>query len=57
MSQAGLRALPVVPPAAPDLLLRGFEPPAADVEGTDLVTLLRPAYLLMAGQAEAAEDA
>jgi len=50
MTQAALRALPVVPPAAPDLLLRGFEPPAVEVDGMDLPALLGPAYRLMAGQ-------
>jgi uncharacterized Zn finger protein len=46
---ARLRALPPAAPAPPDLLLRGFEPPAIDVAGQDLVTLLRPAYEVMAG--------
>jgi uncharacterized Zn finger protein len=50
MTQAALRALPVVPPAAPDLLLRGFEPPVVEVDGMDLPALLGPAYRLMAGQ-------
>jgi uncharacterized Zn finger protein len=55
MSQARLRSLPVVPAAAPDLLLRTFEPPAVQVRGKDLVTLLTPAYRWLAGQDEADE--
>jgi uncharacterized Zn finger protein len=50
MTQARLRSLPAVPAAAPDLLLRTFEPPAVAVRGMDLVTLLTPAYRLLAGQ-------
>jgi uncharacterized Zn finger protein len=53
LSPARLRALPPVPPAPADLLLRGFEPPLIQVQGQDLVTLLRPAYELMAGSADA----
>ena len=49
MSQAALRARPVTPAAAPDVLLRTFEPPPVDVRGKDLVTVLRPAYLRMSG--------
>jgi len=49
MSQAALRARPVTPAAAPDVLLRTFEPPDIEVRGKDLVTLLRPAYLRMTG--------
>jgi uncharacterized Zn finger protein len=52
MSQARLRSLPAVPAAAPDLLLRTFEPPAAQVRGKDLAALLRPAYQRLAGQDE-----
>jgi uncharacterized Zn finger protein len=44
MSTARLRALPPVPAAAPDLLLRTFEPPQLQVRNTDLITLLGPAY-------------
>ena len=54
MSQARLRSLPAVPAAAPDLLLRTFEPPAVPVRGKDLVTLLTPAYRRLAGQDEEA---
>jgi len=52
MSQARLRSLPAVPAAAPDLLLRTFEPPAVQVRGKDLAELLRPAYQRLAGQNE-----
>jgi uncharacterized Zn finger protein len=52
MSQARLRSLPAVPAAAPDLLLRTFEPPAVQVRGKDLAELLRPAYQRLAGQGE-----
>jgi uncharacterized Zn finger protein len=44
MSTARLRALPPAPAAPPDLLLRTFEPPPVVVRGSDLVTLLTPAY-------------
>jgi uncharacterized Zn finger protein len=44
MSVQRLRALPPVPAAAPDLLLRTFEPPPVQVRNADLVTLLAPAY-------------
>jgi uncharacterized Zn finger protein len=46
MSQARLRALaaPAVAPAAPDLLLRMFEPPPVTVRGQDLRDILAPAY-------------
>jgi uncharacterized Zn finger protein len=50
MTQARLRSLPAVPAVAPDLLLRTFEPPAVQVRGQDLVSLLTPAYLRLAGQ-------
>jgi uncharacterized Zn finger protein len=53
MTQARLRALPAVPAVPPDLLLRMFEPPAVQVRGQDLVTLLTPAYLRLAGQDDA----
>ncbi len=49
MSQAALRARPVTAAAAPDVLLRTFEPPVVEVRGKDLITLLRPAYLWMTG--------
>ena len=55
MSQARLRSLSAVPAAAPDLLLRTFEPPAIGVRGKDLVTLLTPAYRRLAGQDEAGD--
>jgi uncharacterized Zn finger protein len=44
MSTQRLRALPPVPAAAPDLLLRTFDPPLVQVRKTDMVTLLTPAY-------------
>jgi hypothetical protein len=53
MSQARLRSRPAVPAAPPGLLLRTFEPPVIAVRGTDLVTLLTPAYRRLAGQDEA----
>jgi uncharacterized Zn finger protein len=56
MSAARLRALPPAPATAPDLLLRTFEPPAAEVRGTDLRTLLTPAYLLLASADGPAAD-
>ena len=36
-----------------DLVLRAFEPPAIQVRGKDLATLLTPAYRRLAGQDEA----
>ncbi len=48
LSPARLRALPSAAAAPADLLLRGFEPPAIEAGGKDLLTLLRPAYDLMA---------
>jgi uncharacterized Zn finger protein len=47
LSPARLRALPPAAPAPADLLLRTFEPPFITAGGMDLVTLLRPAYLVM----------
>jgi uncharacterized Zn finger protein len=46
LSQARLRALaaPPVTPAAPDLLLRMFDPPSLTVRGKDLRTVLSAAY-------------
>jgi len=49
LSSARLRALPPAPAAPPDLLLRSLEPPLITVGGMDLVTLLRPAYMVMTG--------
>jgi uncharacterized Zn finger protein len=54
LSVARLRALPPATPAPGDLLLRSLDPPMITAGGKDLVTLLRPAYLLMAGESEAA---
>ncbi len=50
LSLARLRARPVAPAAAPDLMLRMFEPPPVVVRRRDLATLLRPAYLRMTGE-------
>lgn len=52
MSQARLRARPVVPAAVPDVLLRTFEPPQTRIRGRALVELLTPAYLRMTGTSE-----
>jgi uncharacterized Zn finger protein len=49
LSPARLRALPPATAAPADLLLRSLEPPMITAGGRDLVTLLRPAYQLMAG--------
>jgi uncharacterized Zn finger protein len=49
LSPARLRALPPATAAPADLLLRSLEPPMITAGGLDLVTLLRPAYQLMAG--------
>jgi uncharacterized Zn finger protein len=49
MSLARLRARPVIPATAPDLLLRTAPPPRIDVRGRDLETLLAPAYERIAG--------
>jgi hypothetical protein len=54
LSAARLRALPPAIPAPADLLLRSLDPPMITAGGMDLVTLLRPAYSLMAGEASAA---
>ena len=58
LSAARLRALPPATPAPADLLLRSLDPPMITAGGLDLVTLLRPAYSLMAGESEpgAGED-
>jgi uncharacterized Zn finger protein len=53
LSPARLRALPPAPAAPADVLLRSFEPPLITAGGMDLVTLLRPAYLVMTGAADA----
>jgi uncharacterized Zn finger protein len=53
LSPARLRALPPAPATPADLLLRSFEPPFITAGGMDLVTLLRPAYLVMTGSDEA----
>jgi uncharacterized Zn finger protein len=55
MSPARLRTLPPVPPAPPDLLLRTFEPPPVVVRGSDLPTLLTPAYQRLAAPDEPAD--
>jgi uncharacterized Zn finger protein len=54
LSAARLRALPPATPAPADLLLRSLDPPMITAGGMDLVTLLRPAYPLLAGDAAAA---
>jgi uncharacterized Zn finger protein len=51
LSAARLRWLPPAVPAPPDLLLRSVAPPLLTAGGQDLPTLLRPAYLAMAGDA------
>jgi uncharacterized Zn finger protein len=56
LSAARLRALPPATPAPADLLLRSLDPPRITAGGKDLVTLLRPAYVLMAGEAAAAGE-
>ena len=56
ISHAALRARPVTPAAAPDVLLRTFAPPPIDARGEDLVTLLRPLYLRMTGDAGLGEE-
>ena len=56
MSTARLRALPPAPAAPPDLLLRTFEPPAVVVRGSDLVTLLTPAYHRLADPGDPVSD-
>jgi uncharacterized Zn finger protein len=56
LSAARLRALPAATAAPADLVLRGFQPPPIEADGQDLVTLLRPAYELMASP-EPATDA
>ena len=51
LSPARLRSLPPATAAPPDLLLRSIEPPLLTAGGMDLITLLRPAYLLLGGEA------
>jgi uncharacterized Zn finger protein len=53
LSAARLRALPPATPAPADLLLRSLDPPLITAGGQDLVTLLRPAYALLPGEAGA----
>jgi len=55
MSVQRLRALPPVPAAPPDLLLRTFEPPQLQVRNNDLITLLGPAYHRLAVPDEPAD--
>jgi len=57
LSPARLTALPPAAAGPADLLLRSFEPPLLTAGGRDLATLLRPAYLLMAGQGDDQPDA
>jgi len=57
LSAARLRALPPATPAPADLLLRSLAPPMITAGGKDLVTLLRPAYLLMTGETGVAGEA
>lgn len=52
LSAARLRSLPPAVAAPPDLLLRSVDPPLLTAGGQDLPTLLRPAYLAMAGSDE-----
>jgi uncharacterized Zn finger protein len=57
LSPARLRWLPPAVPAPPDLLLRSVAPPLLAAGGQDLPTLLRAAYLAMAGDAGEADPA
>jgi uncharacterized Zn finger protein len=54
LSQARLRALaaPAATQAAPDLLLRMFDPPPVTVRGQDLRDILAPAYEQLASSSE-----
>jgi uncharacterized Zn finger protein len=54
LSPARLRALPPAAPGPADLLLRSLDPPLVQVQGEDLVTVLRPAYDLMVNGPEPA---
>jgi len=56
LSAARLRALPPATPAPADLLLRSLDPPLITAGGLDLVTLLRPAYALLPGEASTAAE-
>lgn len=57
MSRARLRGVQAAPVAAPDLLLRTFEPPPVRVRGKDLTALLTPGYRRLAGADLDAGDA
>lgn len=52
LTRGRLRAAQAVPATVPDLVLRSFEPPWAEIRGRDLTALLTPAYLRLAGQEE-----
>jgi uncharacterized Zn finger protein len=52
LTRGRLRAAQAVPATVPDLVLRSFEPPGAEIRGRDLTALLTPAYLRLAGQEE-----
>jgi SWIM zinc finger len=56
ISRARLRAVPPVPPAPPDLLLRSAEPPPVTVRGQPLAGLLAAAYQRLAAQPETGGD-
>jgi uncharacterized Zn finger protein len=56
LSPARLRTLPPATAAPADLVLRGFEPPAIEIRGEDLATILRPAYEVMAADGPPAPD-
>jgi uncharacterized Zn finger protein len=56
LSPARLRALPPAQAAPADLLLRGFEPPAIQIRGQDLASVLRPAYEAMTADGPEAAD-
>jgi uncharacterized Zn finger protein len=56
LSPARLRALPPATAAPADLVLRGFEPPAIEIRGQALASILRPAYELMTADGPPAPD-
>jgi uncharacterized Zn finger protein len=56
LTRGRLRAAQAVPATVPDLVLRSFEPPGAEIRGRDLTALLTPAYLRLAGQEELTGD-
>ena len=56
LSPVRLRTLPPAIPAPADLLLRTTEPPPLTAGGRDLATLLRPAYLALAAEADEASE-